>query len=437
MSLTPAVPPDGPSGGSVSGTVGRRDVLRLASLLGLVALPAGCLAGGGRADTGTGTGTRNDRTLPSDDPAEPDDAAVPDDPAEPAARDRSVIVVGAGAAGLSAAHLLTRAGVDVRVMEAGTTHGGRLRHVTGFVDFPIPLGAEWIHDDADVLDDIAGGPVDVALVGYGTDDTLGHYDGTLRIAPIADEADLKFVASSWLDFFDTYVVPGIADTLRPDTRVVGIDATGEHVTVTDERGSSIDADAVIVTVPVSILRARTIAFTPDLDAAMWAAIDDVEVWGGIKVFIEFDERFYPTFLTFPDSDTRAGQRLYFDATHGQDSDANVLGLFAVGGPAAAYQGLDDDALRALVLAELDEVFDGAASRSYRRHLTQDWSAEPHIRQAYVADHADWRLVRTLGRPTSERVLFAGDAYTDGENWSEVHVAARSARVAVERFLRSW
>jgi monoamine oxidase len=424
MPQTTPTTPDAASGGSVGrstdGSMSRRDVLRMASLLGLLMLPVGCLSDGERD-----ANNEADRSLP-------DDAL-----GEAAGRDRSVIVVGAGAAGLSAAHLLTRAGVDVRILEAGATHGGRMRHTTDFVDFPIPLGAEWIHDDAAVLNDIAGEPVEVALVGYGRDDTLGYYDGVLRLEPVADDEDLKFVGSSWLDFFETHVLPGIADKLRLDTQVVGIDATGEHVTVTDERGSIIEADAAIVTVPVSILRARDITFTPDLDQAMWTAIDDVEVWGGIKVFIEFDERFYPTFLTFPDRDSTAGQRLYFDAAHGQDSVAHVLGLFAVGAPAAAYQGLDDDALRAYVLAELDEVFDGAASRSYRRHLTQDWTAEPHIRQAYVADHADWRLVRTLGQPTNESILFAGDAHTDGENWSEVHVAARSARVAVERLLRAW
>jgi monoamine oxidase len=82
---------------------------------------------------------------------------------------------------------------------------------------------------------------------------------------------------------------------------------------------------------------------------------------------------------------------------------------------------DDDTVRDRVLAELDEIFDDAASRRYRRHIVQDWSAEPFVRQAYVADEADWRTVRTLGEPADDRVLFAGDAYTNGEDWSSVHV----------------
>jgi monoamine oxidase len=229
-------------------------------------------------------------------------------------------------------------------------------------------------------------------------------------------------------------VPGVADRLEFDTQVVQIDSTGDGVAVTDARGGTIEADAVVVTVPVTILRDRAITFVPDLSDETWAAVDQVPIWGGIKVFVEFAERFYPTFVAFPDSDIPEGQRLYYDAAHGQDTETHVLGLFAVGAPAKPYQGLADDALRDHVLAELDDVFDGAASRTYRRHITQDWSAEPFVRQAYVADDADWQIVRALGAAGNDRVVFAGDAYTDGEDWSAVHVAAAAARSAVERLL---
>jgi len=407
QAMTQTTPTDAgwPRGGPIS----RRDFIRMSAMLG-IALQFGCRSDGD----------------------EPGEARHPP-PTAVDAGERSVIVVGAGAAGLSAAYLLSRAGVEARVLEAGATHGGRMQRTNDFVDFPVPLGAEWLHADAEVLDDIADRPVEVELAAYGADDTTGYYDGELTIEP-TDDDDLRFVGSSWLDFFDAYVVPSVADRLQFDTRVVQIDATGDLVAVTDERGGTLDADAVIVTVPLTILRDRDITFVPDLADERWAAVDEVEVWGGIKVFVEFDERFYPTFLAFPDSYTAQGQRLYYDAAHGQDTTTHVLGLFAVGDPAEPYQGLDPDAVRDRVLAELDEVFDGAASRSYRQHIVQDWSAEPDIRQAYVADHADWQLVRTLGRPASERVLFAGDAYTDGTNWSEVHVAASSARTAVDRLL---
>lgn len=106
--------------------VGRRDVLQLGALLGIILPVAACGAGD------------------ADGPREPDASGQPDraGAGSPTAPDgRSVIVVGAGPAGLSAAHLLVRAGVEVTVLEAAPAYGGRVRRTLDLVDFPIPLGA--------------------------------------------------------------------------------------------------------------------------------------------------------------------------------------------------------------------------------------------------------------------------------------------------------
>ena len=56
-----------------------------------------------------------------------------------------VIVIGAGASGIYAAHLLLKQGVDVTILEASNRIGGRMMGNTTFADFPIELGAEEIH----------------------------------------------------------------------------------------------------------------------------------------------------------------------------------------------------------------------------------------------------------------------------------------------------
>ena len=58
---------------------------------------------------------------------------------------RSVIVIGAGAAGLAAAERLVSDGMEVTVLEASHRVGGRVRHLEGFADFDIELGAEEVH----------------------------------------------------------------------------------------------------------------------------------------------------------------------------------------------------------------------------------------------------------------------------------------------------
>jgi heterodisulfide reductase subunit A-like polyferredoxin len=55
-----------------------------------------------------------------------------------------VIVIGAGAAGLSAANDLIKAGWNVAVLEASNQIGGRLKKDETLANFPIDVGGEWI-----------------------------------------------------------------------------------------------------------------------------------------------------------------------------------------------------------------------------------------------------------------------------------------------------
>ncbi|MEO0596347.1 MAG: FAD-dependent oxidoreductase, partial [Chloroflexota bacterium] len=56
-----------------------------------------------------------------------------------------VIVIGAGAAGLASASALTEAGYHVIVLEARNRVGGRAWTNNTLADFPVEMGAEWIH----------------------------------------------------------------------------------------------------------------------------------------------------------------------------------------------------------------------------------------------------------------------------------------------------
>ena len=59
----------------------------------------------------------------------------------------SVVVLGAGAAGLAAANELTRAGLSVTVLEARPRPGGRIHTVGRPAGIPIELGAEFVHGE--------------------------------------------------------------------------------------------------------------------------------------------------------------------------------------------------------------------------------------------------------------------------------------------------
>ncbi len=348
-----------------------------------------------------------------------------------------VIIVGAGAAGLAAGYLLQQQGIDFQILEASPSYGGRMKRTTKFANFPIPLGAEWIHVNPDILEEIVNDDsveVDIETTLYDPDVDYGLYKGeriTLHEADFIE--DSKFINATWFDFFEQYILPSVEARITYNAAVEAIDYSAEVIQVTTQN-ETYSAERIIVAVPVKILQNGVIAFTPELPKYKQDAIESVRVWGGCKAFIEFSEKFYPALVAFEITPATAGQKLYYDASYGQNTTQNVLGLFAVGSGTYPYVELGEDELIEFMLNELDELFDGQASSNYVKHIFQNWNAEPFAGGAYVIDDEDWRVVRNLGKSVDERLFFAGDAYTEGNDWSSVHTAARSARRAFEDIL---
>ncbi|MEM9664600.1 MAG: NAD(P)/FAD-dependent oxidoreductase [Bacteroidota bacterium] len=350
-----------------------------------------------------------------------------------------VVIVGAGAAGLTAGYLLQQYGLEFQILEASPRVGGRMKHTTTFADFPISLGAEWIHVPPSILKEIINDdsvPVQVGTTTYNPETDYGLYNGVrISLRDVGFDGDSKFINSSWLGFFEHHVVPSVQSAIIHNAVVDTVDYSADVVHVhTQERTYS--ADRAIVTVPVKMLQNEAITFIPALPESKQEAISKVKVWDGCKAFIEFSERFYPAFVGVEVEPGSDGQKLYYDASYGQDTRQHILGLFAVGSETRPYVELSDGALIDYILHELDALFDGRASATYVKHLFQNWNEEPYARGAYVVDRENWSVLRTLGKRVGDRLFFAGDAYTNGSSWSSVDTAARSASRAVRDILRS-
>lgn len=139
-------------------------------------------------------------------------------------------------------------------------------------------------------------------------------------------------------------MPSVADNISYNTVVNSVDYTGDQVRVTTQNGERV-ADRVIMYVPLKILQDRDINFVPAMPAEKQQAIDSITIWEGFKAFIEFSENFYGdghVFDIVPETD---GQKLYYDATHGQNTTQNILGLFSVGVPARQLASLSENDLK--------------------------------------------------------------------------------------------
>ena len=348
-----------------------------------------------------------------------------------------VIIIGAGAGGLSSGYLLQQQGIEFEILEASANYGGRMKINTNFADFPIPLGSEWLHANTDEFQKMvndASIQTNVNTINYNSQtDTYAEWEnGQLNVSPLND-SDIKFVNYSWFNFYEDYIVPSITGKITYDTIVQSIDYTADQIIVNTQNGQHI-ADKVIVAVPLKILQDGDITFTPTLPQDKADAINESVIWDGFKAFIEFSTKFYDTQIGFDISPTSDGQKLYYDAAYGQNTFKNILGLFAVGKPVEDYANLSDTELKDFMLSELDQLYANQATPNYINHISQNWNNEPFIKGGYVTDEADWRTIRELGKSVDDKVYFAGGAYTDGTDWVSVHAAAQSASDAVGEVL---
>ena len=357
-----------------------------------------------------------------------------------------ILIVGAGVAGITAGHILAEHGVDVEIFEASATYGGRVRKVDDFVDFPIDLGAEWIHQW------ISAEPAVFSSLLKGTDPRFPTFtdkprtfakwqDGKLknqnwmRFFPMP--TDYKFADATWFDALDTLVTNELLDRCHFHTPITHLEYGIDGVTVTTASEATHVGEKVLVTIPIAMLQRGTIQFVPPLPEDKLAEIQKEEVPGGLKVFIEFSERFYPDIVRVGGGLLSGGvldECAYYNAAAGKNSTRHVLGLFTQGAKAERYtsHGTDDE-LFAYVLAELDEIFDGKASEHYLKHIVQDWTREPYIGGSYSQRKAS---AKKLAEPVANRVFFAGEAMNPNGKTIAVHGASESAYSAVNAMLTS-
>lgn len=348
-----------------------------------------------------------------------------------------VIIIGAGAAGLTAAYLLNQQEIKVEILEAAPHYGGRMKRTTTFADFPIPTGAEWLHTERTILNSIVNNQsvsIKTQTKPYNPKKNYALIDGKKEpLKKLGFTIDQKFINATWYDFYEQYIVPRIKNNIHYKAIVTAIDYSRQKIIV-KTTNKEFKADRVIITVPVKVLQTNTIKFTPELPVEKAKAIKKVKVWGGCKAFIAFKEKFYPAATGFTNIPEEQGHKLFYDAAYAQNTQQHILGLFAVGPVSKPYTQKKGEPLIKHILNELDRVYNQKATPNYQKHIFQNWTNEPFIKSAYVHYFESWQTIRQLGKPVQDKIFFAGDAYTDGTEWSSVHAAAKAAKRVVAQLL---
>lgn len=357
--------------------------------------------------------------------------------------DGRVVIIGAGASGLSAAKVLEENNVDYIVLEATDRYGGRLKKDTVLADFPIDAGAEWIHSNPRVLNVIKGKPVsqiDEELIAYKLDSS-STWNGK-KLKPVSKSfmkmyynfmPESKFKNSTWYDFVNDNIAKEVKDKIIFNSAVNAINYSGEKIIVTTSNGKKYYADKVLVTVSIGILKSNDIAFTPEMSSQKKKAIESITFHPGLKVALKFSEKFYPDAIRCK---VKKGEKTFYDIAFKKDAKTNILGFLCTGDEAKKYTALNSNkSVVNQIIRELDAMFDGKATEHYMgEYLLENWGQHQFTKGTWTqAVFEKKSQLKILNQSLDNKVYFAGEI-NDTYKQMGVPGAVLSGYYAVDKLL---
>ena len=284
---------------------------------------------------------------------------------------QAVAIVGAGISGLTAARSLSATGTGVVLFEARDRIGGRIWTDTS-LGLPLDLGASWLHGDN-------GNPLVAVAAERGMRSLATGEDYVLRgaggkrlrdrdapdwfedVVTIQQDYGAATVDINWSAYEndpdyggDDLLFPaGYAEILGSDdleadirfgTEVRSIARTDGSVKLAGATRDLGRFDAVIVTVPLGVLKAQRIAFAPPLPQAKQTAIQRLGFGLLDKLYLQFDDVFWDaesTWILTPETGLPPGQFNQW-LNLAPVLDAPILLGFNGAGPARDIATLSDD-----------------------------------------------------------------------------------------------
>jgi len=282
-----------------------------------------------------------------------------------------IAIIGAGMSGLASAQKLSQNDREVTVFEARDRIGGRV-WTDDRLGIPLDLGASWIHGtNGNPLVDLAKG-LDQRLIPTKEDYIIRGRDGrkiSERDAPrwLENVVSIEHTAGAnkdrinqWAYLFlndydgsdvkfpDGYA--GIFEALKGDykiklnTLVKEIQRTKKGVILGFEKIDNQSFDAVLVTVPLGVLKRGDIKFDPALPENKQQAIERLGMGTLDKVYLLFEQPFWDlsaSWIATPENDLPPGQFNQWFNVYRYIEKPIVMALNG-GSPALALSALSDE-----------------------------------------------------------------------------------------------
>ncbi|MCP4007112.1 MAG: NAD(P)-binding protein [bacterium] len=233
---------------------------------------------------------------------------------------------------------------------------------------------------------------------------------------------------------EEFVIGGmgrVLDAVRGDLEVrmgtpvtrVSLDESGVVVRAGDEE---LNADAVVVTVSVGVLKAQGIEFDPPLPKRHQRALETLDIGTMNKIVLRFRRLLWPSRLDY--FLTCGGLCSSYWNLKRYTNEPILVGL-AGGQRALEIETMTDKQIIDRVATELAQVFGGRRNNPTDFKITR-WKSDPYARGSYsrLLPGADGTERDALAQPVEGRLFFAGEA-TDPTDPKTVHGAYWSGQRA--------
>ena len=354
-----------------------------------------------------------------------------------------VIIIGAGASGLAAAKVLEQNNVDYLILEATNRYGGRLKKDTTLADFPIDIGAEWIHSSPIVLNVLKGKKgeqIDEELIPYKLKNTASWDGEKYKVNPKWENnamysfmPESKFKNSTWYDYVDKNIAQTVKHKIKYNSPVTEINYSDDKVIIKTENGKNYEADKILVTVSIGILKSNYINFIPALNLEKKKAIKEITFHKGFKVALKFSEKFYPDFVNCK---VKNGEKGFYDIAFGKEANTNILGFLCTGDETNKYYALNSEQkIIDALIEELDKIFEGKASTTYTgEYIMENWGKHKYTQGTWTQAFQEKKSqLSTLNQSIENKVYFAGEIY-DPYRQMGVPGAILSGYYSIDRLL---
>lgn len=383
-----------------------------------------------------------------------------------------VVVIGAGAAGMSALRELQKGGLSALLIEAGDRIGGRIYTDIAIFGAPYDVGAYWLHNgeinpfveygqqngfdlyrspEAEVFyvgnrkaDDVEYDEFEqakrkatkaIARAGKKGRDIaasevvpdLGEWSLSANLYVGAYEMAKDFDQFSCADWYssedgtDWYCREGFGTLFNHSTQNLSVELNtaartvrwgNKRASVETNRGT-IESRAIIITVSTGVLAAENIKFDPPLPVRKQEAIQMLPMGYYNHIALKLDQNFFGIgedgYFSYKITEESNGSPKGFGAL--VDASGHGITYCDVGGQfAKELSELGVEVMQGFVIEELERMFGSNIKKAVNQTHAFDWTKHMLTKGAYASASPGGMWARKeIRRPEADQLWFAGEA----------------------------